>query len=648
MNITISDNWLRDYLKTNASPNKIAEALSLSGPSVEKITKLKDDSLYSIEVTTNRVDCMAVYGIAREASAALPAHNVKGSLVPLKSKSRQRFAKTVNYLKAEVDATLCPRFTAVLIKGVKISASPEWMSHRLQNVGVRPINNVVDISNYIMKELGQPVHTFDYDKILKGKMLLRASRKGEVITTLDDKKHALRGGDIVIEDGKGRLIDLAGIMGGALSAIDDNTKNVLLFVQTYNPVNIRRTTMSLAHRTEASDIFEKGTDPELISLAIRRGIDLFESLTGGKAEETVLDIYPNPPQAKSIALDLDFISAFLGVVLPKLQISKALTSLGFEASWRGKSLSVRVPSWRLKDIQIKEDIIEEIARIWGYQKLPGIIMQGALPEPLADSPFSFEIKVKNVLRGFAGIEIYTLSLVAESEAGQGALQLANPLGEDSSFLRTSLMPSLSRTAGENAGMKEAFHLFEVSNVYLPRKGDLPQEKMMLAGIFANTPYRQAKGVIEALARELNVPLDFVPEDSRYFQPSQRLMLKSSNKLLGQFGVLETGKIYYEFDMVLLKLSILPKKYKEIPSHPAQIEDITLVLPAKSRVGDVIEAIKSTSSLITEVALGTIYNDAYTFRIHYQHPEKTLTDSDIEKIRGNILKNLKTQFGAVTK
>ncbi|OGM17614.1 hypothetical protein A2V61_01615 [Candidatus Woesebacteria bacterium RBG_19FT_COMBO_47_8] len=648
MNITISDNWLRDYLKTKAASSKIADALSLSGPSVEKVTRLKDDSLYSIEVTTNRVDCMGVYGIAREASAALPAHTVKASLVPLKSKSRQTFAKTVRYLKAEVDTTLCPRFAAVLIKGVKMAASPEWMSQRLERVGVRSINNVVDISNYIMKELGQPVHTFDYDKILKGKMLLRPSRKGETITTLDEKKHTLPGGDIVIEDGKGRLIDLAGIMGGTLSAIDDKTKNVLLFVQTYNPLNIRRTAMSLAHRSEASDIFEKGTDPELISLAIRRGIDLFETLTGGKAEETILDIYPNPPGAKTIALDFDFISGFLGTVLPKHQIGKALTSLGFEAGWRGKSLSVKVPSWRLKDVQIKEDVIEEIARIWGYQRLPGIIMQGALTEPLVDSPFGFEAKVKNILKGYAGIEVYSLSLVAKHEAGQGALQLANPLGEDSSFLRTSLLPSLARAAGENAGVKEAFHLFEMANVYLPRKGDLPQEKMMLAGIFVNTGFRQAKGIIEALAEELNVTLGFIPEDSQYFQPSQRLLLKCSNKFLGQFGMLETGEIYYELDMALLKLGIQPRQYKKIPSHPAQIEDITLILPAKSRVGDVIFAIKSTSPLISEVVLETIYNDAYTFRLNYQHPQKTLTDSETEKIRGTILKILKRDFGAIAK
>src|SRR5260221_832711 len=221
MDIIISDNWLRDFLKTKATVDVIAKDLSLCGPSIERVIKNKKDTTYLIEVTTNRVDMASIYGIAREANAILPRFGIASNLLPLQFKSKQKFSKKVNYLNALVDENLCARFTAIKISKVKVVPSPTWMQERLMAVGVRPINNIVDISNYIMHELGQPVHTFDYDKIHGAKMVLRESKKNEKITTLDGKDHDLPGGDIVIADGSGKLIDLAGIMGGANSAIDN-------------------------------------------------------------------------------------------------------------------------------------------------------------------------------------------------------------------------------------------------------------------------------------------------------------------------------------------------------------------------------------------------------------------------------------------
>ncbi|MGB6882005.1 MAG: phenylalanine--tRNA ligase beta subunit-related protein, partial [Microgenomates group bacterium] len=381
MDILISDNWLRDFVKTDATAKKIAECLSLSGPSVDKTEKKAKDTIYHIEVTTNRVDSASVYGIAREAAAILPRFNIKARFLPLRVKANQKFTKNVKYLDVKIDHKLCPRFTAILIKNVKTKPSPDYIKKRLMAVGERPINNIVDISNYIMHEIGQPVHTFDYDKIAGAKMILRASKKGEKITTLDGITHELPGGDIVIEDGDGRLIDLAGIMGGKNTAIDRNTKNVLLFVQTYNPVNIRKTYISLGQRTEAAALFEKDLDPELVSLAMRRGIDLFIKLTGGKPKKEVLDIYPKPYKAKALKTTLDFIKDRLGVDLSKQEISKILCSLDFEINWKGKELEVLIPSFRAKDISLPEDIIEEVARIYGYHNLPSTLMTGVIPDP---------------------------------------------------------------------------------------------------------------------------------------------------------------------------------------------------------------------------------------------------------------------------
>ncbi len=254
MQILIPDSWLREYLETDAKPHDIQKALSLCGPSVERLHEIGQDFIYDIEVTTNRVDCMSVYGIAREAAAILPhfGHTARLHTDPFDTKLSFKTSSSVDYLTAVADPNLCSRFSAILIKNVKIGPSPDWIIKKLEAVGMRGLNNVVDISNLLMHELGQPIHTFDYDKIQGKSMILRESKAGEEVTTLDGKKHKLPGHDIVIEDGSKKLTDLCGIMGGLDSAVDQNTKNVLLFVQTYEPVHIRRTSMALAHRTSAA------------------------------------------------------------------------------------------------------------------------------------------------------------------------------------------------------------------------------------------------------------------------------------------------------------------------------------------------------------------------------------------------------------
>lgn len=650
INLLVPDEWLRDFLDTDATPKEIEKYLSLCGPSVEKTDYQSETSIYHIEVTTNRVDTASVYGIAREAFAILPRFGIRANLVKIKPKLKHKFTPKVDYLVAKVDPKLCPRFTAVLIKNVKVGQSPNWIKKRLEWVGVRPINNVVDISNYIMHEIGQPVHTFDYDKIMGSKMILRTSKKGEVITTLDGISYKLPGEDIVIEDGEGRLIDLAGIMGGLNSAVDDNTKNVLLFVQTYNPVAIRKTSMSLAKRTEAVELFEKGLDTELVTLGIYRGIELFETLTDGKPDKNVLDIYPSRYQPKKLKASLEFIEKIVGTSIVKSEISRLLSALGFEAKWKWNQLEVIVPSYRASDINIPEDIVEEIARIYGYHNLPSELMSGKLPQKLFDSPFKFENKIKNLLKGFGGVEVYTLSLVGEQNINSNkALKLKNPLGSETEYLRINLMPSLVSAANTNKGEREPFHLFEVSNVYIPKKNNLPDEKMYLAGIFQNYSYREAKGIIEAFLEVLNIEAHFSQSDASDFLPSQRLEIQFRNNYLGQFGVLENGLIYYEFETrALQKASKAFPTFTPLPKYPAQIEDITLTLPEKTKVGELIQSIKSVDKNVRSVELFDIYKDSYTFRIKYQHSDKTLTNKEILAVRNKILKIVREKYGAILK
>ena len=649
MNILIPDSWLKDFLKTEVNAKKLGQTLSLAGPSIEKIEKQANDWLYHVEITTNRIDTASVYGLAREAHAILSRFALKSKFAPLTPKAKPAFVKSVDYLQAEVDHRLCPRFTAVLIKNVTIGPSPKLIQERLKKVGERPINNVVDISNYIMHEIGQPLHTFDYDKIKGAKMILRKSRPGEKITTLDGKTHELPGEDIVIEDGAGRLIDLAGIMGGAESAVDKNTKNVLLFVQTYNPVHIRRTSMKLAKRTQAAVLFEKSLDPELVSLGLRRGLDLFVELTKGTPVNKVLDLYPKPYKSIKIKTSHDFINERLGIKLPKQEIAKYLNLLGFENRWRGHHLEILVPSFRAGDITIPEDIVEEVARLYGYHNLPSQIMAGQIPEPLPDSPFKFEYQLKTLLYAMGGVEVYTFSLVPE-EFTQKALKIKNPLGLESAYLRTSLQPSLVEAADKNLGQLEPFHLFEIANVYLPHRGKLPEEKMVLAGIMSGLSFRQAKGIIETLLKRLNLSPTFKPEDKKGFLASGRLSIRFNNHELGEFGILERQEyLYYEFEVESLRKWHQPyPAYQPLPKYPAQIEDLTLILPERCRAGEVLDFILAFHQAITKAKLIDIYQDAHTFRLWYQDRTKTLTDKEVEVIRVKLLSELEKKFGAVLK
>lgn len=298
MNILIPDSWLKEFLKTKVPAPEIARSLLLCGPSVERVKPADKDWIYDIEITTNRSDTASIIGIAREANAILPQFNYKSKLVlpeikiPKKPKSSLPLKVTIK------PASICPRFSAIILDNVSIRPSPQLIKSRLEKAGIRSLNNMVDISNYLMLETGQPIHTFDYDQISGSTMKLRLSKPGETVTTLDNIKRTLPGGDIVIEDGKGKIIDLCGIMGAKNSAIRPETKKVIFFVQSYDPVLIRRTSMQLALRTEAAVRFEKGVDEKTIPEVIWRGLTMAREYCSARLASRLYDIYPNPAPAK--------------------------------------------------------------------------------------------------------------------------------------------------------------------------------------------------------------------------------------------------------------------------------------------------------------------------------------------------------------
>lgn len=643
MDLLVPLSWLKKHLETKASYKDIAKYMSLCGPSFERIKEIGSDIVFSVEVTTNRVDSASIRGIAQEAQAILPRFGFSAKLredVDAKKPQDVKLSKKVNYLDVSLDSKLCPRFSAVLIENVEIKNSPKEIADLLTSIGLRPINNVVDISNFIMHDLGQPVHTFDYDKIVGHKMILRESKKGEKITTLDGKTFELVGGDIVIEDGSGKIIDLCGIMGGQNSAIDNNTKNVLLFVQNYNQHKIRKTSMTLSQRTEAAALFEKGLDSEQVEPALYKALSMFEKMTGGVYRKEILDIYPSKYKTRFVKTSTETINKIIGVNISQKEIEKYLVSLGFDVTVKGSEITVGVPSIRAKDIEIPEDIAEEIARIYGYHNLPNNLMTGSIPQKSSDGSFELEKRIKEILYSLGGVEIYNLSLTSKQNAGSRAIKLKNPLGAESEYLRTNLRNSLLESLNQNNQEKDTLHLYEMANVYLPKVNDLPEEKLMLSGVIRNGNFRENSGILQTLLNELEIDYQLEITDMNGFLASQAVKVISDKKKIGEYGNIKPDVFYYEFPVQeILKAKRLIREYKEVSKYPPQIEDITVEIPERTFVGDIIKKIYKASSKVVEVTLQDTYQNKYTFNIKYHDKNKTLTDEEVKKERSKILATL---------
>lgn len=670
MNILVPDSWLREYLETDATPKQIKDCLSLCGPSVEGMEKTEDDFIYNIEITSNRPDMASVLGIAGEANAILPRFDI-----PAKLKS-DRIQQTYDLniklekelpLKVKIEKSeLCPRFAAIILDNVTIRPSPEFAQGRLIKSGIRAINNVVDISNYLMLLFGQPVHTFDYDKIMKATMIMRESKKGESLTTLDGKTFTLEGGDIVIEDGQGRLIDLCGIMGGENSAVDNNTKRVLLFVQTYDPIRIRKTSMKHGQRTEAATLFEKNLDPENVLPTILYGIHLFKEWAGAKEVSRIIDIYHNQYKSRKITVSSQFINQRLGIKLTIDQITDILQSLSFNTVNDNDKLIINVPSFRQFDITIPEDIVEEVARIYGYHNLPPQLMTGKIPVTDKPKDLPLEDKIKQMLKYWGYTEIYNYSFISEElieKAGTDKkfpLKVANPLTEQTAYMRVSLIPSMLETIAKNQHFSFPLNLFELSKVYIPQKGNLPQETSMLT-IANQSGFYELKGIVEAILKELGITdyQSLEKSSGLYWHPKQTLHFVKNDLTLASLGKAHpdlTAKFAIKKDLYLAEINVTRlvsfanplKKYTAIPLYPAVIEDLTLLLQPHTKLGPVITEITKSDPLVAKVELSDRYKNTVTFRLTYRNSQKNLTNEEVKIVRDKILRHLQEKFNITLK
>lgn len=664
MNILIPDSWLRKFLKTKATPTQIKEYLSLCGPSVERIDEESGEPIYDIEITTNRPDAMSVFGIAREASVILPRFGIAATLLEdpyaLQGSSLQSKVDPSKKLKLAIstDPVLNPRWTSVVLSDVKVTPSPEWLQDWLTKTGIRPINTIIDVTNYLMRAYGQPAHAFDYDAIGKHTMTLRTSKKGEKITTLDGKTHILPGNDIVIEDGKGRLIDLCGIMGGKNSSIQDTTTTIVLFLQTYDPVHIRKTSMKLAHRTEAAGLFEKGVNGELVLPAILKGIELIKEIAGGEFASSIYDLYPKPYKHYEVSVRRTKVDSYIGTGLADKEIASILTDLGFAPTVTKTDITVTVPSWR-RDMEIDVDIIEEIARIYGYHRIAGRLPEGELPMTSPDPQLAWEEEIKVRLRDWGYTELYTYSMVSEERMdafGQNkskAYKITNPLSTEWTYMRPHLLMSVLEAVKTNLKTTKDMKVFELSMTYKYRAGDLPLETPTLIVVWTGHVFGEAKGLAEAL-------FDIFGLDSQNLENTgkQSLSMYNKNRLsLGEFG--SVGELHAEFlatldirtPLTLLHINFgtltahakSTKKYIPIPRYPPIVEDLSFVVPEGSTVGPLIAALKAAHPLVSDVHIIDVHEDSRTVRITYQNPQKNLTSEEIVPIREMLIHLAKDKF-----
>lgn len=679
MNVLIPDSWLRDFIKTKATPTEIAEKLSLTSFNVEKLHEAGDgDVIYEIEMTPNRGDAFSVLGIAREVCAALKGSTFQ-KVQPFK---RLNLQKTLG-LKIELDSKLCPHFAALILDNVVIKPSPKIIQERLEKSGIRALNNVIDVTNYIMLELGQPMHAFDFDSLatteaLKGtetrkKMVLRESRKGEKITTLDGIKRELPEGSIVIDDGE-KIIDLCGIMGGENSAIDKETCRVILFAQIYDPTHIRQTSMKLQCRTEAAQRFEKGLDPEMVLPALFKAAEMLKENAGAEVASELINIREKEFEPRKVSLTIEKLNNYLGIELQPQQVQDYLNSLGFNLTYHKpvygdmEKLKFEVPSWRNEDIQIEEDLIEEVARLYGYHKLPSLLPAGRPPAAIQEKKFAIERRLKYLLKDLGFTEVYTYSFVKEPQM-ENALKLRSSLTEDLAYMRTNPIPSLLEVVEQNKARFEEIKVFEMANIYWPQGEDqLPDEKMILTAALYGTDanFVKTKGFVEALLKEINVSeyqfqdiknasfkTFLTPEKSAFITPTKEGYEERTLGLVGEAK--ENTWVFSLHTDLPAELSFDIKTYKPIPQFPAVKQDLAFVVEKNILAGDILEVIREAGGgLLTDVEIFDVYKEPGAFgkdkksvavHLSFQRLDRSLTEKEATTVREKIEQALTKKFNA---
>ena len=649
----------------------ILEEDCLPGDDIREVCGL-NDSVVEFEITNNRPDCLSVRGLARESACTFhtPLTFAEPTVTAGHGDIREKLSVEIK------DAELCPRYTARMVKNIKIAPSPKWMRRRLRASGVRPINNIVDITNYVMLEYGQPMHAFDYACLHDGKIIVRRAEEGESLRTLDGNDHVLTPGMLVIADPEGPVA-LAGVMGGANSEITDKTTTIVFESANFLGHSIRKTAIALGMRTDASGRFEKGLDLFATVPAVDRACELVEMLGAGEVFDGTIDVLAKEPETTFIELDDKRINALLGTDIPREFMADTLTSLGFELN--GNTLTV--PSWR-GDCTMLADIAEECARFWGYDKIEATDIRGAATQGGYSEKTLFVRKLGTACRAMGYTEVVTYSFVSPSSLDKIKVpadsplrdnyRILNPLGEDTSVMRTTALPSMLGVLSTNLSRRNMeAELYEMATVYKKQPGKMLADErtaLTLGAYGGDEDFFALKGAVEALLCAARTPdVRFTADtETAAFHPGRCAAVWSGDTRLGTLGQIHPdvcaaygldGATYCaEIDVVLLHdLEGAEPVYTPLPRFPAITRDIAVVCDAAVPVGELTECIrKAEKNVLRGVKLFDVYTGvgipegkkSVAFSLTLRSDDGTLTDDHAEEAVRAVLDALRENFGAV--
>jgi len=670
--VKVTYSWLKDFVDIKISPKELADKLTMAGLEVVSLEEAGRDFVLEIEITSNRPDWLSITGVAREISA------ITGS--KLKTAQRPKI-KTTNLKPVEIsvdDKNDCPFYSAMIIRDVKVAPSPEWLKKRLESLGCRSVNNIVDITNYILFESGQPLHAFDLDKLSKQGICVRRARPNEKMITIDGQQKILNSEILVIAD-IDRPVAIAGVMGGKETEVTDSTSSILIESAVFNPIVVRKGRQKLGLQSESSYRFERGVDAENAKNATFSAMKLITELALGKpcAYKSVSSIKPNK---STIRLEMGHITRVLGIDIPIPKVKQILSRLGFIVKTRGKNaLSVNTPSFR-QDIKTQIDLVEEIARIYGYDKIP-LSLPAVKPQKIIPGSREIVSGMKVILRSLGLQEAITYSLVdrnllVKSGINKDAqlVEILNPLSKEQEVLRFSLLPSLIRGLAYNLDQQQEYvNIFEVANIFTAESVSAEEEMSLgiaLCGaksffvkqglIKDEVTILHLKGILEKLFDKLGVrAYDFIPRPDNQIdiiigQQEAGFMLALNEQVLSSFDIKNKQVLLAELNLnKLLKYVNLDKKFTGIPKYPAITRDISFIINEEVSVKDLLGLITASGAPLLSLAKVVDYYQGkqipsgfrgLTISCIYRVSDRTLTEEEIAPLHNSICSLLEERFG----
>ncbi|MDP8229553.1 MAG: phenylalanine--tRNA ligase subunit beta [Candidatus Gorgyraea atricola] len=682
----ISLDWLKDYVDVKGGPDKVQQALTMTGLEVTSVINIEKDHIMDIEITPNRPDCLSVMGVARELAAAIDSSlKVPASI----KKAYMKKGSGRGSAKVEVlDKKACPRYVGCIIKNVKVGPSPQWLVERLNAVGVRSVNNIVDITNYVLFETGQPLHAFDLDKLEGGKIIVRKTKKGESIVAIDGVKRELEPGMLIIADANSPVA-IAGIMGGKHTEISEKTKTILLESAYFDPVIVRKAQRKLSLASESSYRFERGVDFGMILAASVRAQEMIKEIAGGRLKGTLTDVGGKVLNEKEIELDIDEIPRVLGIEIISTDIMDIFKRLDLNPVKKGKSkILVRCPSYR-QDLENGIDLIEEIARLYGYDKIPSKIPEFTIQKTYEEekkSELLLAKELKNILCSLSLNEIVTYTLASRSSIEalgislDGLVRLQNPLSSNQEFMRPSLISEMLEVVSWNLNRGNSpIQLFEMSKIYLKGQeaGEVSEKMRLSIGMCGSTKgnwkdrprdleFFDLKGVVETFLPSIGI-MDYKIEkaESFIFRDEISICIKIDKDIIGVAGEVKPSiarkfgikqKVYLaEIDMEkILQYAQLQRKFMALPRYPSIKRDISILVDDSVSAEGIFDLIKKQGNeLVRSVDVFDLYKGqqiqegkkSLAYTVEYRSDEKTLKDEEVIQIHKNIQDSLVKELGA---